>query len=188
MLSRPTGHFSSLPIFSPFVDPDLLAGYPSAYRPGARHRRCRSKIITSLLLPSPTRRKPGSHIAVGNPLNSLPLFLSFSALFVRPARSCSLRRAFIHVRLLPRSSLLLRLPPVPLCGFLSTGWHTTCRARAEPSFVPIRWKSLACRKSLRADFTTPNVATDTDALVVTFNISISIYYVGYIFFLHFSLE
>lgn len=134
------------------------------------------------------RRKPGSHIAVGNPLNSHPLFLSFSALFVRPARSCSLRRAFIHVRLLPRSSLLLRLPPAPLCGFLSTGWHTTCRARAEPSFVPIRWKSLACRKSLRADFTTPNVATDTDALVVTFNISISIYYVGYIFFLHFSLE
>lgn len=59
------------------------------------------------------RRKPGSHIAVGNPLNSLPLFLSFSALFVRPARSCSLRRAFIHVRLLPRSSLLLRLPPAP---------------------------------------------------------------------------
>lgn len=98
-----------MPIFSPFVDPDLFAGYPSAYRSDARHRRrCRLKIITSLLLPSPEEawepycsRKPSLTLSLSLPCFSLSVSLLLSPLcfYSRPAAS---------------SIFPPRLPPAPL--------------------------------------------------------------------------
>lgn len=100
-------------------------------------------------------------------LNSF--FLSFSLLFffIRPGSllfspSCFYSRS-ASSSIFP--SLLLSF--CSLAVFYLPG-GTQRVAHVLPRFVPIRWKSLACRKSfLRADFTTSNVVTDTDMLVVT---------------------
>lgn len=146
-----------------------------------RHRRCRLKIITSLLLPPPEEvwepycsRKP----------SLTPSFFLVS-LCPTPYASRSPCRAFIRVRLLPRSSLLLLaflLPPYPLCGFLSTGWRATCRARATEfranSMEIARVSEIASTERILRR----RMSRQTSPFfVVTLNISISIHFIGRIF-------
>lgn len=136
-MDRSTGRFSPPLIFSPFVDlaidPDLLAGYPSAYRAGARHCRCRLRIITSLLLPSPEEawepycsRKPSLTLSFSFFLSRFSLSARHDPLVL--ALSAVLLFASGFFLDLSSSSSSSCLPP--LCDFLSTGWRTTCRARA----------------------------------------------------------
>jgi len=133
VVSRPTGRFS---IFSPFVDSDLLAGYPSAHRASARHRRCRLRIITSLLLPSP--EEVWEPYCSRKPSLTLSLSLSFSLVSLCPIRSLLLSPPCFYSH--PASSSIFplpRLPPVSLAVFYLLG-GTQRVAHVLSSFVPIR--------------------------------------------------
>lgn len=183
MVSRPRrGCFSPPPIFSPFVDPNLFAGYPSAYRTGARHRRCRLRIITSLLLPSPEEawepycsRKP-----------SLTLPLSFSLVSLCPTLSLSAVLLFTSGFFLnlPSSSssfcLPLRFSIYRVAHIVSRTCHRVlCQFDGNRSRVGNRSHERILRHRM---------SRQTRALVVTLDVFlyISIYYIGHTFSPSFS--
>lgn len=108
-------------------------------RRARHHSRCFKDHYFSLSLSCCHRqRKPGSHIAVRRPLSLLP--------FVRPLAILSLFYSYFYSR--PAASPSIPLFPFSSLRFsISTGWRAMYRARAATIYV-IRWKSLACRKSL----------------------------------------
>lgn len=100
------------------TDPDLLTGYPAAYR-----RRVVEGSLLLLLLP---RWNPGSHIAVGNPSSLVSSLRSGRAIdLASPLAfifdySFSLSRC-VFLSLFSRS--------------VSIEWRSTCRARATAFYM-----------------------------------------------------
>lgn len=118
------------------TDPDLLTGYPAAYR-----RRVVEGSLLLLLLP---RWNPGSHIAVGNPSSLVSSLRSGRAIDLASPHAFYIRLLFLPF------SMCFPLTLFAVCVYrVAFNVSRTCHR----VLYVIRWKSLACRKSLsRAKF------------------------------------